>query len=317
MKTPVVLIIFNRPDKTQKILEIIRQVKPAKLLVVADGPRSDRPDDVESCQATRSIINQVDWQCEILKKYSDVNLGCALSPAQGISWAFEQVEEAIILEDDCIPESTFFRFCEEMLEKYRFDERVMHVSGNNYHPNVQRSDYSYFFSRYTLAWGWATWRRSWEKFDFEMKHWSEIKASGYLKDILEDDRLARNWSKTFQFVYDKNLDCWDFQWLFSCWIQEGLSIIPSVNLVSNIGSGLDATHTAEDNNCLHRPTEPLSFPLNHPSFVIRDAQADHLIQSTMFNYYAPLHERVKAKLIKAMKAAGKLKASPSLIKATS
>lgn len=317
METPVVLIIFNRPDKTRKILEVIREAKPSKLLVVADGPRPDRPDEINLCRETRSIIEQVDWDCEVLKKYSDVNLGCALSPAQGISWAFKQVEEAIILEDDCIPDPTFFRFCMEMLEKYRFDERVMHVSGNNYHPTVQRSEYSYFFSRYTLAWGWATWRRAWDQFDFEMKHWAEIRESGYLKDILGDDRLATNWSKTFQFVYDKNLDCWDFQWLFSCWIQGGLSIIPSVNLVSNIGSGSDATHTSDGNQCLHRPTAPLSFPLAHPSFVIRDAQADHLIQSTMFNYYAPLHERVKAKLIKGMKAAGMLKASPPLIRATS
>jgi len=311
MKTPVVLIIFNRPEKTQKILEVIREAKPSKLLVVADGPRPERPGEIDLCNATRSIIEQIDWKCEVLKKYSDVNLGCALSPARGISWAFDQVEEAIILEDDCIPELTFFRFCEEMLDRYRFDQRVMHISGNNYHPNVQRSEYSYFFSRYTLAWGWATWKRAWEKFDFEMKHWNEIKELGYLKDILVDERLARNWTKSFQFVYDGNLDCWDFQWLFSCWSQNGLSIIPSANLVSNIGSGSDATHTDKDNQCLHRSTKPLSFPLKHPPFVIRDAQADHLIQTTMFNYYAPLPERVKAKIIKGMKAAGILQASPS------
>ena len=301
MNTPVILIIFNRPSTTEKVFETIRQAKPSKLLVIADGPRPDQVGEVEKCMAARSVIDKVDWYCEGLKKYSDSNLGCALSPANGLNWAFEHVEEAIILEDDCIPHPTFYRFCEETLDRYRYDTRVMHISGNNYHPGIQRSDYSYFFSRYPLSWGWATWRRAWQNFDFVMKQWPEIRTFNYLNDIFKEKRIADSWAKTFQFVYDKNLDCWDFQWTFACFLQNGLSIIPSVNLVSNIGSGQDATHTTSENNhYLNRLVEPLSFPLKHSPYIIRDEHIDQLIQKTIFNYHPTLTQRIQAKFVQTL-----------------
>ena len=174
LTTPVAFLIFNRPDTTARVFEAIRQAKPPKLLVVADGPRPDRPDDVEKCKAARAIIDRVDWACEVLTNYSDLNLGCGKRPATGITWVFEQVEEAIIFEDDCLPHPSFFRFCEELLNYYRHDERIMVISGNNFQFGRNRTDDSYYFSRYNHIWGWASWRRAWEYFDYDLKLWPKI-----------------------------------------------------------------------------------------------------------------------------------------------
>jgi hypothetical protein len=159
VNTPIAFFIFNRPDTTARVFEAIRQAQPSKLLVVADGPRSTRPGEAEKCAATRAIIDQVDWECEVLTNYSDVNLGCRHRVSSGLDWVFEQVEEAIILEDDCLPHPTFFRFCEELLEWYRHDHRIVAISGDNFQNGHQSGEFSYYFSRYVHIWGWATWRR--------------------------------------------------------------------------------------------------------------------------------------------------------------
>lgn len=298
MKTPVLLLLFKRPEETRHILQSLRQVKPEILLVSTDGPRVDNYDDIKKCAAVRDVINEVDWNCTVLKNYSDTNLGCGIAPYQGISWAFDQVGEAIILEDDCLPDTTFFRFCEELLEKYRDNERVMHISGNNYSASTWRSAYSYSFSRYPLGWGWATWRRAWKHFDFEMKYWPEVRDKNLLKDILASKETIYDWEKTFQFVYDGHLDCWDFQWLFTCWVQNGLSIIPRLNLVTNVGSGQDATHFQENSPLLNLPVQSLEFPLKHPPFLIRDSRMDEVIQTTVYNYNLTPYKNVIRKLKK-------------------
>ncbi|MBD2309522.1 glycosyltransferase family 2 protein [Chroococcidiopsis sp. FACHB-1243] len=284
LKTPVVLIIFKRPDTTKKVFESIRQAKPLKLLVVADGPRTERLDEVEKCTATRNIIEQVDWNCEVLKNYSDINLGCGCRPATGITWAFNQVEEAIILEDDCLPHPLFFRFCEEMLEKYKEDTRIMHISGTNFQFGRSRTDYSYYFSRYPVIWGWATWRRAWKNFDFEMKQLPEIITDHWLTDILKDKKHVDYWKQLLLSVYNLSKPhVWDYQWTFSCWTQSGLSITPQVNLVSNIGYELNATNTRERNSpYANIPSELLAFPLNHPPFIIQNMEADTFVQKTLF-----------------------------------
>lgn len=298
MKTPVALIIFNRPSKTEKVFEIIRSVKPTKLLVIADGPRANHADDERQCVATRSIIEQVDWDCEVLKNYSDSNLGCSVRPATGIDWVFKQVEQAIILEDDCLPDLTFFRFCGELLEQYRDDERIMHISGNNYSSHVYQSPYSYTFSRYTLSWGWATWRRAWKHFDLGMKHWPEVRDKKLLKNILVDGESLYDWERTLQFVYEGNLDCWDFQWTFACWLRNGMSIVPEHNLVTNVGTGQDATHFQESSPLLNLPVQPIEFPLKHPPFMLRDFQADRIIQSIVYNYNLTPSQEIVRKLRK-------------------
>jgi hypothetical protein len=307
MKTPIVLIIFNRPDYTARLFEVIRQVQPEKLLVIADGPRPDRPEDQARCAAARAVIDRVDWHCEVFRDFSDVNLTCGARIATGISWVFEQVEEAIILEDDCIPDPSFFAFCEAMLERYREDERIMHVSGNNFWSDQYPLTDSYVFSRYTLSWGWATWRRAWKHYDFDLKHWPAVKADNKLADILGDRHTVKNWTETFQYQADTDFDGWDYQWLLTCWLQSGLAILPSVNLTSNVGFGPDATHTfsaesmAVDEASLSRPTAAMRFPLKHPDLVMRHGEIDRLIQDVLYDYHPKLLKRIKKRLYRIIR----------------
>jgi hypothetical protein len=281
MNTPVVFLIFNRPETTRKVFAEIAKAKPSKLLVVADGSRPNCFGEAEKCAETRSIIERVDWDCEVLTNYSEVNLGCKSRIASGLDWVFSIVEEAIILEDDCLPNETFFRFCEELLKRYRDDERIMSISGTNQRFDKLRTQDSYYFSRYNHIWGWATWRRAWQYYDSQMRLWPRIKEEGWLKDIFKEPRLVKFWEKNFESAYAETWNTWDWQWLFACWVQSGLSILPRVNLISNIGFGENATTTMDINSKLAQaaklPVRPMDFPLQHPSFVIRDAQEDNRI----------------------------------------
>ena len=278
LKTPVAFIIFNRPDTTKKVFAEIAKARPPKLLVIADGPRADHPDDAEKCAAVRAIIDGVDWDCEVLTNYSDVNLGCKRRVSSGLDWLFDTVEKAIILEDDSLPHPTFFRFCEEMLERYRDDERIAMISGNNFQFGRKRTEYSYYFSRYAHIWGWASWRRAWENYDVNMKRWPEIRDGGWLQDILDDKKSVRYWEKIFEKVYQGEIDTWDYQWMFSCWVQSALTILPNVNLVSNIGFGSEAVHTTEKNELAGMEIEPMKFPISHPSYILRDSVADSITE---------------------------------------
>lgn len=279
MKTPVALIIFNRPDFTARVLEAIAQARPEKLLVIADGPRPGRLDDLEKCQAAREVIRRVDWNCEVLTNYSDTNLGCGLRPATGISWVFDTVEEAIILEDDCLPHSTFFPYCEELLRRYSQDERVMMIGGVNFLNELRSPIQSYHFSRFGSSWGWASWRRAWRHFDYKMKLWPTVVESKIIEQMFPDPVHCRYWQEKFQHVYDSNADdIWDYQWLLACWINSSFRVFPEVNLVSNIGFREDATHTFGDGAFANMPTDGIEFPLKHPPFVFHCAETDRLIQ---------------------------------------
>lgn len=279
MNTPVVLIIFNRPDMTERVFTEITKVKPRKLFVIADGPRPDRPDDVEKCAAARAVVERVDWDCEVFRDYSDVNLGCGLRPSTGITWVFQSVEKAIILEDDCVPDPTFFPYCEELLERYRDDERIMHIGGM--HPyGRQRTSYSYYFSLFPTVWGWATWRRAWRHFDIAIRRWSELRESSWLVDMAGDGKAAETLRGVFDHAYtaEGQVDYWDYQWIFGCWSQHGLAAIPGVNLIRNIGFGPEATHTKfPSDGQLDLPTAKMEFPLRHPSCLVRDREADYFI----------------------------------------
>jgi hypothetical protein len=309
MKTPIALIIFNRPDSTERVFEAIRQIKPQQLLAIADGPRSDRPDDIEKCAAARAIIDRVDWDCEVLKNFADRNLGCGIRLSTGISWVFENVEEAIILEDDCIPHPTFFRFCEELLDRYRDEEQIMHISGNNFWSHKYNRQDSYLFSPYTLSWGWATWRRAWQHYDFEMKHWLAMEPNQqqkFLKDLLGDIHAANTWIKIFQNLIDLNFNTWDYQWTLTCWLQGGQSIVPHVNLVSNVGFGLESTHTFSattyslDCPQFSIPITAIDFPLRHPQLGVRDPQIDRVIQDVCYDYYPKLPKKIRLKIHKLL-----------------
>ena len=283
LKTPVCFIIFNRPDVTQRVFEKIREAKPPKLLVIADGARANKIGEQEKCLAARAIIHQVDWKCEVLTNYSDVNLGCRKRIYTGLDWVFSQVEEAIILEDDCLPDPSFFRFCEELLEEYRHNTKIMLVSGQNLQFGQKRRNYSYYFSRYNHCWGWATWKRAWQYYDDTMELWPLVKNENWLFDILQDEQAFRYWSATFQGMYE-GFDTWDYPWLFACYINQGLSVLPNINLVSNIGFGKEGTHATDTNSILANiPVEEMQFPLKHPPFIVRDTQADNFTERTFYS----------------------------------
>jgi hypothetical protein len=304
MNVPVALIIFNRADTTARVLAEIAKARPAKLLVVADGPRADHPTDAEKCLAARATIDRVDWDCEVLTNYSEVNLGCGARPSSGLNWVFENVAEAIILEDDCLPHPTFFPFCAELLERYRDDERVMMVSGDNFQFGRKRTRYSYYFSRYTHTWGWATWRRAWRYFDREIKLWPALRETPWLLDTLGDERAAEYWGDLFDRM-DQMPSVWDYQWAFACWSQSGLTILPNTNLISNIGWGEDATHTKlADNPSANIPTSEMLFPLAHPPYVVRDREADQFTFERLFSMTREmdLSQRVRQKLSGLMPA---------------
>jgi hypothetical protein len=215
---PITLIIFNRPEKTRKLFKIIKNVQPKELFVIADGPRNNIPGEKNLCDLTRSIIHDIDWECKLYTNFSADNLGCGKRPATGVSWVFENVEKAIILEDDCIPHPSFFKYCEELLEKYADDERVMMISGDNFQSGNMRTRYSYYFSIFTHIWGWATWRRAWNYFDYTISLWPEIKNTYLLKNFFNNPIHINYWETLFDKVYnDKFKTYWDYQWLLSCW----------------------------------------------------------------------------------------------------
>ena len=293
MKTPVAFIIFNRPDTTKKVFEAIRQAKPPKLFVIADGPRSDRPNEAEKCATARAIIEGVDWECEVLINYSDVNLGCKLRVSSGLNWVFSEVEEAIILEDDCLPHPSFFPFCEDLLDYYRNDTRIMAICGGNFQFGRNCNNYSYYFSRYVHVWGWASWRRAWQNYDVDMKLWHEVRYSDLLPKSL------KSWNKRFQDTYNGLIDTWDNQLFFTFWSQNGLTILPNSNLVSNIGFREDATHTKGDSKLANIPTEAIDFPLKHPRYMIPNIQADKYTQKDQFS--STLSVIIMRKLISVVK----------------
>lgn len=282
MKTPVAFIVFNRPDTTGKVFEAIRQAKPPLLLVIADGARASKSGEAEKCAATRAIIDGVDWECEVRTNYSDVNLGCKRRVSSGLDWVFSEVEEAIILEDDCLPAPSFFLFCENLLEKYRYDERIAMISGDRFWDN-QSNNASYQFSKYGGIWGWASWRRAWQQYDVEMKTWPEYKQSGLIDSFFDSDSERKFWSKIFDVAYSGGIDTWDHQWVYSRWIQGGLDISPSLNLVSNIGFRPDGTHTtANDNLLADMPVEDI-WEIKHPTATIRNKALDDYVFNEIYN----------------------------------
>ncbi|MGB4012253.1 MAG: glycosyltransferase family 2 protein [Zwartia sp.] len=277
LTTPVALLIFNRPDTTERVFREIAKAKPPKLLVVADGPRANRAGEYEKCQQTRAIIQKVDWDCEVITNFSENNMGCKLRVASGIDWIFEQVEEAIILEDDCLPEPSFFQFCEEMLERYRNNDRVSMISGGNLQFGRQRGLGSYYFSRYTHIWGWASWRRAWQHYDRDIKQWPQFRDEGWIESLFPNKGEQEYWRNSFEMVYNGSLDTWDCSWTFTALLKGMLQIVPNVNLISNIGFGPEATHTHEVGIHANMPTQPIAFPLVHPNFVLQDPEGDRFI----------------------------------------
>jgi hypothetical protein len=266
------------------------------LFVVADGPRVDHPTDAENCKNARSVLDKVDWKCEVVKNYSEVNLGSYKRNSSGLNWLFDNVEEAIILEDDCIPDLTFFTFCNELLDRYRQDTRIGAICGNNFLPNTPYGRYSYFFSTYPLLWGWAGWRRTWQLIDPIMKNWPEFRVKG-LTNIFPDRRLRKYWDYIFQSINVGRLKpAWDYHFMLTCFMQNMLSVVPNVNLVMNIGFDEQGTHCVNKLwPCANIQKHAMKFPLAHPSYIVPDRDADKGIHFNRFN--VPLYKQYPLRVI--------------------
>ncbi len=268
-KTPILFIVFNRPDTTQVVFDRIRQIKPNTLYIAADGAREQNHEDQRLCDETRGIISQIDWDCEIKTLFSRDNKGCKKGVVSAIDWFFENEESGIILEDDCVPESSFFYFCEELLKRYEDDHRVSSISGSNPFPIKNTTGESYFFTRYSRIWGWATWRRAWKNNDVEMKQWPDIKNNGSHYDFFLNSQEAQKWEKIWDDCHAGEIDTWDFQWFFSKLVHFSCTIVSYDNLIQNIGCGhAQATHTKKNITvCDNVISKDVVFPLIHPKSV--------------------------------------------------
>jgi hypothetical protein len=280
LQTAVLFLVFNRPDTTRQVFEAIRQAKPPRLYVAADGPRANREGEAERASQVREIATAVDWPCEVKTLFRDENLGCKKAVSSGIDWFFDNEEQGIILEDDCLPHPDFFTFCETLLNRYASDERVWVVTGDNFQDGQQRGDGSYYFSRYNHVWGWASWRRAWTKRDMEIKFWPKWKNSPEWKAWLPDRAERKYWTKTFDQMYRQEIDTWDYPWTASVWFHGGLTATPNVNLVSNIGFGPDATHTTGKSILSCMKTKEMKVIIN-PS----DSRHFHEADRYIFNEY--------------------------------
>jgi hypothetical protein len=281
METPVAFLIFNRPELTRRVFTEIARAKPKRLLVIADGPRS--ASEAEKCQAARAVIDEVDWKCEVITNYSETNLGCKHRISSGLNWVFEQCEQAIILEDDCLPHPTFFHYCEELLDKYRDNRHIMMIGGSNFQSGRKQWPDSYYFSVYTQIWGWASWRRAWRCYDLDMGSWPSLRDTSWLLNILGNKDASRHWKAVLEKNYQGLIDSWDVQWMFSCWLENGLTALPNKNLISNIGFGEDATHTKTDIYAVAGlPVDAMVFPLEHPRIIEPDKEADRFTFNNLF-----------------------------------
>ena len=293
---PVVFIIFNRPETTKKVFSAISQARPKRLFIIADGPRLNKPGEMDRCLETRSIAENVNWDCEVRKNYSEVNLGCALRISSGLQWVFELSEAAIILEDDCLPDQTFFLFCQELLLKYWDDSRIFSISGSHLPWFKQRTKASYFFSSNTHVWGWATWRRSWKQYDMSIRNLPELIEGGWLSDCTGvEKRELKYYIKVYNELYRTSLNpfTWDYQFGLCGFMNGSHIIVPNVNMVSNIGFGIGESHSnAGKNVCAENPTNPISFPLIHPLFLINDTIYDR--KTFEFLFKPRLINRLKA-----------------------
>ncbi|GAA4380784.1 nucleotide-diphospho-sugar transferase [Hymenobacter koreensis] len=305
-ETAVLLLVFNRPGTTRHVLEAIRAAQPKRLYVAADGPRPGRPADEALCAETRQLVTDlVDWPCELHTQFRSTNLNCGLGPATAIDWFFSHESEGIILEDDCVPTPAFFRFCHELLARYRTDERVMHIGGNNFAREAQRPPQpgtdSYFFSQQVNSWGWATWRRAWHLYDFQLKLLPELRRRGLLGGLYPSALQRRYWLSKFEQVRATpgTPDIWDYQWHFAVAANGGLTVVPQVNLVRNIGFGADATHTFDsDDDCANVPATELAFPLQHPPVVLRDARRDaHRFREFLLSRLSGKLQRLLSRLV--------------------
>jgi hypothetical protein len=282
LKTPILFLIFNRPDMTHRVFKEIRKAKPQTLFIAADGPRERVPADKTKCEEARNIIGQIDWSCSVKTLFREKNQGCKDAVSSAISWFFENVEEGIILEDDCLPSQSFFWFCEELLERYREDSRILMVSGLNVLDEWKCDKQDYHFSTGGI-WGWATWERAWRLYDGDMKLWNNGETRKKLRKMIYHPNAYGTLMDWFEKAYRKEFDTWDVPWAFARMANGGLSINPCRKLISNIGFGPGATHTTSVQQELsNQPVYEMTFPLRYNNNVSIDVEYQRIFDKICY-----------------------------------
>ncbi|MES2828550.1 MAG: nucleotide-diphospho-sugar transferase [Bacteroidota bacterium] len=282
-KSPVLLLIFNRPDLSDQVFQRIRDSRPAKLYLAADGPRNDKPGEEVLCDEARQLLNKVDWPCTVKTLFRTTNLGCKEAVSSAIDWFFENEEEGIILEDDCFPAPSFFSYCDELLEKFRYDTRIRHITGSNLQLGTKWGDGSIFFSSSTGVWGWASWRRVWKDYDKDLKNYNKEEIRVQFSKIFNDRFIVDSWVDTFNALKAGKIDTWDFQLTIINYLHYGLSINPNVSLIKNIGYRSDATHTHTDQNIYDNIELEDMHHIIYPKFILPEKQADYDILNREFS----------------------------------
>lgn len=279
-QTPILFLIYNRPEKTSLVFDVIKQIKPKYLYVAADGPNSSKSLDMEKCSLTRDIVtNNIDWDCELKILFNSTNLGCGLSVSNSISWFFKNVEQGIILEDDCLPHISFFPYCEILLNLHRNNNEITSIAGTALPNGIYSTSHSYIFCQYCLIWGWATWRRAWDTYDFNMSTWPILKNTNFLKKIsMGRARFVWQWHNNFQKVWSKEIDTWDYQWTYGNFLRGGKCIVPVNNLINNIGFDEEGTHTKHEHPLFsYSILQEMHFPLCHPNVLNLNLEADRYL----------------------------------------
>jgi len=279
---PVAVFVFNRPDITRRLLGCLSLIKPDRLLVIADGPRVAKEGEVEAVRQVRALFEDLAWDCDVQFNYSDENMGCKGRVSSGLDWVFSKVDRAILLEDDCIASASFFEFCQRMLERYENDKRIMSVCGTRLAPEAVPAD-SYSFSKYSICWGWATWARAWKYYDGDMVCWDAVRRTNYLRWYLGGIRQGWYWNYMLGRVKRSEINSWAYRWMLSCWMNNGLSVVPGINLIENIGVGEDATHTTVDNKFFGVKAREASFTYEHPVDVMCDYEMDNWIEDHFYS----------------------------------
>jgi hypothetical protein len=300
VQSPVLLLIFNRPDVTFRVFDQIKKAKPKKLYIAADGPRNGNIMDNELCKEARSVINKIDWECELKTHFRDDNKGCKIAVSSAISWFFDQEEEGIILEDDCLPANSFFYFCDAMLYKYRVDTRISTITGTNLQSGNKRGQASYYFSQFSNIWGWATWKRFWKNYDPFLAKYKEEDVITQLPKIFNDMFLREIWLEIFRKIKLNKIDTWDYQLQFLTFFENGLCVTPNVNLISNIGFREDATHTNNPQHHAHHANLPTAeiTEILHPLFFLPEKDADYFFLKKEFYLEEKWRKFEKDKLLR-------------------
>lgn len=280
--TPILFLIFNRPDETKQVFEAIRKAAPKKLYIASDGSRDSREDEQSVVITLRKeVMASVDWPCEVHTLFREKNLGCKMAVSGAINWFFENEEKGIILEDDCLPSSSFFSFCEEMLINYADDTRIMSIGGTNYVNTLENDikyDASYYFSKHVHIWGWATWRRAWIHYDVDLSDLEAFRSTDYINSALCHSLLKKPLLNTFQSVKDGKVDTWDHQWVYTVMKCGALSIIPKANMIKNIGFNINATHTTHTDDIFANLDTFELHDLRQPKFILQNTVLDKIYE---------------------------------------